>query len=273
MTHFPILVIGEDINAQLAPYDENLLVAPYPDPDWDHDEWLARATKYYTEFFPDKAPEDKSPQGLLAKYMEGDGDLRFDEDGHSTLYLTYNPKSKWDWWTIGGRWPEMLILKDGARANQAKKSQIDFQAMRDENLRKDQALWQKMLTATAGTTPPEESFGQLSDRLGDRDQAMRIWEANDWVQATRKITVFSAYETFHMHAENPEQSYFDEANAWPAPRVRAAVKDSQWHQYARAGWFGVFTDEMPVPEWDATVKRLIDEADDNETFTIIDCHI
>ncbi|MDF3280862.1 hypothetical protein [Gordonia sp. N1V] len=31
---------------------------------------------------------------------------------HGEVYSTYNPKSQWDWWTIGGRWGGMWQLKE-----------------------------------------------------------------------------------------------------------------------------------------------------------------
>jgi hypothetical protein len=56
MSHFTVMVIGENPENQLAPFDENILV---------------------------------------------DGD--------------YNQKSKWDWYTLGGRWSGMIKLKNGAK--------------------------------------------------------------------------------------------------------------------------------------------------------------
>lgn len=39
------------------------------------------------------------------------GEPKFDGDGNS--WSTYNPRSKWDWWALGGRWPNSLALMDG----------------------------------------------------------------------------------------------------------------------------------------------------------------
>ena len=48
------------------------------------------------------------------------------------LLTTYNPESKWDWWEIGGRWKNKLILKkgfEGSPCNEAFASDVDFQAI------------------------------------------------------------------------------------------------------------------------------------------------
>ena len=47
-----------------------------------------------------------------------------DEDGN--IYSTYNRKSKWDWWSEGGRWSGMLKLKAGGTVDSARISDIDF---------------------------------------------------------------------------------------------------------------------------------------------------
>lgn len=40
------------------------------------------------------------------------GEPKFDPDGNT--WSTYNPRSKWDWWQLGGRWPNSLALAEGA---------------------------------------------------------------------------------------------------------------------------------------------------------------
>ena len=65
--------------------------------------------KYVSEEFPLKlewTDEQHYQNGI--RYAE-DGDVR--EDG--ALRDTYNPLSKWDWWTIGGRWDEQYKDRQG----------------------------------------------------------------------------------------------------------------------------------------------------------------
>ncbi len=39
-----------------------------------------------------------------------------------------NPNRKWDWWTVGGRWPNKLILKSGGKADDANASDVNWDA-------------------------------------------------------------------------------------------------------------------------------------------------
>lgn len=53
---------------------------------------------------------------------------------------TYNPNSRWDWYSIGGRWHSYLYLKelddnsDPIRVNQATFAEIDWDYMIDNNI-------------------------------------------------------------------------------------------------------------------------------------------
>lgn len=51
-------------------------------------------------------------------------DSTTDENGN--LLSTYNPNSKWDWYSIGGRWSNFLKLKNGLCADSALLSDVDF---------------------------------------------------------------------------------------------------------------------------------------------------
>ena len=85
MSHFAVLIIGDDMEGQLAPYDENTEVEPYKKP----------------------------------CYCVHDGKRCYDceECDVNGLYTTtYNPKSKWDWYLIGGRFRGYFKLKNKVAA-------------------------------------------------------------------------------------------------------------------------------------------------------------
>lgn len=46
-----------------------------------------------------------------------------DEDGN--WYYECNPHARWDWWMLGGRWPNMLKTKDGKEVDVAKVKDIE----------------------------------------------------------------------------------------------------------------------------------------------------
>ena len=156
MSHFAVYVFtnkdGRDIDELLAPYDEEIVCAPYivytrqqaiekvreeindfknssiyqdflRDPDTykqnceneDH-------IKYLEEEFPKKMKwtDDECYEDLKRWYEED----MIDEDGN--LLSTYNPNSKWDWYEIGGRWSKELINKEGKNTDIDYANQIDW---------------------------------------------------------------------------------------------------------------------------------------------------
>ena len=77
-------------------------------------------------------PDNKhSIDSLLAPYNESlEVEAYDDDDGERT---TYNPESKWDWYEIGGRWKDLLILKSKLICDSALVSDIDFQTMQQRD--------------------------------------------------------------------------------------------------------------------------------------------
>ena len=110
MTHFIAMVRYEGelgdldniLEMMLAPYDENMEVNPYKK--WPDEDSVERMAKHY-EVSVDNLEK-------LVTYMEDwsgyEGGI---ENGKLYYMTTYNPESKWDWWTLGGRWSGLLKLK------------------------------------------------------------------------------------------------------------------------------------------------------------------
>lgn len=155
MSHFTVLVIGADLEGQLAPYDENTTVPVYveqtkeqaiqkeranlidyrdnglyaeylKDPEayvQDHG-WNAGHLTYITQEFPlilerlddDEFMYERAARWYDAEMIAPNGDL----------LSTYNPNSQWDWYQIGGRWDRMLITTDGRQVNECKAYELDI---------------------------------------------------------------------------------------------------------------------------------------------------
>lgn len=125
MTHFVCLVIGENVEEQLAPYDESIEVEPYRR--YVEKEMLSR----YKERLPDYRDLDIENHEQTAKFLnerDGSEDYQFDEKGVYRM-STHNPQSKWDWYDVGGRWSGFLPLKDGGEANVATIKEINLSAL------------------------------------------------------------------------------------------------------------------------------------------------
>ena len=87
MSHFVVVVVGDDVEGQLAPFNEQ---------DEKYLEWQEADVDALDEF-------RKYGFGMTyAEYCEENGyKLRGSKAG-----LMRNPNAKWDWWCVGGRWPD-----------------------------------------------------------------------------------------------------------------------------------------------------------------------
>jgi hypothetical protein len=151
MSHFTVLVVGDDVEAAMAPFDENKDVAEYVRRTKDQviSEGRAEIEKYrdglYAEYLAD--PEgyaaktfnprhltylrEEFPQKLTWTDEQVYADAiqwveRVDEDGNELS--TSNPHGEWDWWVIGGRWDRALVTKSGEKVNETTAGELDLDA-------------------------------------------------------------------------------------------------------------------------------------------------
>ena len=107
MSHFAVMVIGDNVEEQLAKYDENIKVEGYCTGEVPEDEKKCMIEHYERE----KGETFNSFDECYAKYGKGWNNNRYrkDVDGKWKEYSTYNPLSKWDWWQVGGRYSGVFI--------------------------------------------------------------------------------------------------------------------------------------------------------------------
>ncbi len=63
--------------------------------------WDLVAQLYNEKYYPDTA---LAVPGQVEDDEVDTNRLHVDDDGRAYSWTTYNPDSKWDWWSIGGRW-------------------------------------------------------------------------------------------------------------------------------------------------------------------------
>ena len=229
MSHFTVAVFhrpDQDIETLLAPYDETLRVEPYVE--FTREEAIAYARKHY------KSVADMSDDRCYA-YMAED----YKTDAEGNLLSTYNPKSKWDWWTEGGRWAGLLKV-DGKKVDSARVADIDFTP---DPLEYEAALRYWDVVVEHQEKRPGEEYVSLYgeqyylDYYGDRETYARY------------MTQFSTYAV--------------------------VTPDGEWHEKGRMGWFGA-SSETPdeARDWEEHYReRFLDTAEADWVLTIVDCHI
>ena len=229
MSHFTVAVFhrpDQDIETLMAPYDENLRVEPYVE--FTREEAIAYARKHY------KSVADMSDDRCYA-YMAED----YKTDAEGNLLSTYNPKSKWDWWTEGGRWAGMLKV-GGKKVDSARVADIDF-------------------------TPDPLEY----------EAALRYWDVVVEHQEKRPGEDYlSLYgEQYYLDYYEDRETYARYMTQFSTYAV--VTPDGEWHEKGRMGWFGA-SSETPdeARDWEEYYReRFLDTAEADWVLTIVDCHI
>lgn len=237
MSHFSVAVFTEsgneaEIERLLAPYYEGIELEPYV-------EFTRQQAIDYvrTHFDGMRDASDERCYELLAEDYRDSG--RIDDDGN--LLSTYNPESKWDWWSVGGRWNNALVQFDGKTCNCA--------AAQDVNFGIDDAAY--------------------------RD-AERFWEA--YVDGGEEIRARDDFRAFYRRGYYVEQFGTKERYASMSASRRPyafVTADGEWYETGKMGWWGV--DDATADSRDAYASAFdayLKIARAQHLFvTIIDCHI
>ena len=228
--------IDDYLSQVLAPYDENERVDPYRQAMDGRD--LERMAEHYKL---DPAALD----ALAAKMHEWSGNPAVVEDG--TLYeiRTYNPKSKWDWWTIGGRWSGYFKAKPDTEYATGSPGVFD--------------------------NAPTPGFADII-RQGDVD-----WEgmAHDAMEKAREWYRECVAKGRPPVLFGPAPADEDEfARSAASPATHAVIDaDGEWAESGTMGWFGVEIDPKDPKEWADEYVRYIGSLDRDDILVVVDCHI
>lgn len=300
MSHFTVMVIGPDHEAQLAPYHEfectgvadqyvvdvditdefRDVMADAEEDREDDQSALDYALEYYG--FDDQVVADESE-------VDRDGDHKFGfavvRDGELIQAVKRtNPNKQWDWYEVGGRWTGMLKLKPGAKgvqgrpglgtqgakrgyADQARMGDIDWEGMRDEAGEKAGVYWDRVRALAPNVW---ESWDSVISRFpGDTDGARNFYHNQTGRQALHQAKdLFWCEDSVLVGRLEYVQTARDSAGM-----TFAFVKDGVWMERGSMGWWGMSTDDMPKSEWYARMNEMIDGLDESTLITIVDCHI
>ena len=201
MSHYVVLVIGENPESQLEPFDENLECEPYLVGDVDEAE-KQRMLDFY-ERTGEKFNSFEECYAVNGNNWNGNR-YQLDNDGVWREYSTYNPDSKWDWYELGGRWSGGFIkLKDGCQGvvgcgswangyesgvDQAYKRDIDFDKI-------DRAQFIPYAVLYEGEWISRGDMGwwaiTLKEHYSSDDWHKKVWELID---SCSDDTLFSFYD-------------------------------------------------------------------------------
>lgn len=262
MSHYAVLVIhkeDQDIEELLTPYDKNLEVEPYLK--YRYDEAIKKAKEEYGY----RHCSNKE----LFKIFANDYRLI---DINGDLYSTYNPNSKWDWYSIGGRFDGDLDLTDEGieeAINYPNNPQWFKDMPREEQV--EHVKW-------VNTAPLKyiKWFTPLSEK--DKGELKRWWEIN--IDGDELKDGEEKNEYFFWNPEWFKRRYKDADTYLKVKEMvtffAVLTPDGEWHEPGQMGYFACAHCE-PEDElkWDLEFYDRFIEPNLNSDLicTVVDCHI
>ena len=267
MSHYAVLVIhdkGQDIKELLAPYSENIKVEPYLK--HRYSDAIKILKEQYVPFndFLKEYSDDELLEWFIdqySSYLLKDGDV----------YTTYNPNSKWDWYTIGGRFSDGLELTDEGIEETIKQNDHGWfgQASKEEQIE---------YVKYADSAPIKYIKWLTILSQEEKDELRRWWEINvegdELENGEEKDKYFFWNPDWYKRRYGDVDTYI---KLIQTTRFFAVLTpDGEWHEPSKMGLFAC-TDGEPEDElqWDLEFyDRFIKPNLDSDLIcTVVDCHI
>lgn len=240
MSHYTLLVIGDvNIEEALDPFWE-LDLNEY---DLKHD----YRAEFVLEYTPESAEEDRIKVSKTHPEYEKMTTEEFMGDYHCYSYYEkyggygyfWNPNGKWDWYSTGGRWAGFFKAKEGCKGELGGEGVYGKEAKEGyyDIIRKGDIDFE----------------GMKKDAL---EEAEKDW--NEYVNSKSKDII-----------REKKEEYIKRNSVIP---TFAVLKDSEWYEKGKMGWWGMVKDEKEEEEWEDEWVKLIESLPDDTLFTILDCH-
>lgn len=258
MSHYAVLVFlngDQDLSDLLAPYNEELeceqrICTPRA-------EFIESTRKYYKD-----EPEvfELSDDDFIEEMRVREYEL--DENGNEIT--TSNPQAHWDWWSVGGRWSDILKLTD--------------EALKLANSGED------IVFSSAGRRKGYCNAAKVKhlDFSGDDKEykeCIRFWELyvekqKPESEEEEELTKWEIYKPeYYLERYKTKEQYAEAKSRFSTWAV--VTPDGVWHQKGNMGWFACSdeSDDEAVA-WEMNFKeKFVDTADPEWVAVLVDCHI
>lgn len=286
MTHYTVCVIGEDIENQLAPFDETLEMPEYIS-DVISDEDKKSFIDCYTIYDSNKSYGIKSQEEasinlelsfeeLYSKFGKdwNSNSWRKNQDGTWCEYSTYNPKSKWDWYAVGGRWAGSLKLKENSDGELEKPKlnricpSIDIEKSKTYKKNLKERKVDSALKKDIDFSIDEEQY----------KEALRFWELyidkqEPITEEDRELIKWAYYKESYLKERYGNKETY--AKFIASFNTCAVLKDGAWYEAGETGWFGS-SSASPTEKGKferSLYDKFISDLPEDTRITIVDCHI
>lgn len=226
------------------------------------------------------------------------------DDNITKVVKRTNENAKWDWWVLGGRWQGLLIPKTSAKGtirgrpgpmgstserggvDVCRKGDLDIEAMKNVAVAERRAQWNEVVSRARkqNITLCEAELDDLRREFVRAEKAEReLWCSKDPrphrgehyeqhmpARLYEIRQVFSEFGPITTDEDIPIEKWIEKALPFS---TFAVLKDGQWYERGKMGWWAVVTDEKSREEWDRHLLELIREMPDEKWLSIVDCHI
>lgn len=291
MSHFTVLVIGDDVDAALEPFDETIELAKYVEytreqliaksrqkvEDYKNGlyaEYLADPVKYKAECTNDyhmRYIEEEFPKKLQwtdqQHYEEAICYYEPEDIGpNGEVYSTRNPQGYWDWYQIGGRWAGAITVKPGTTFDTPNFSWWWSAEEMDrviKTLKTDSALLKDI-----------DFDAMVAEDIQNYTERYNIIINWDTIPAEEKFGRFfwANDEIEFVKAGHSLQEYLDEFIPHPLSAY-AYIYNGIWNAKGKMGWFGCSDDKVSKWEWKKEFTKFISTLDPETRITFVDCHV
>lgn len=204
-----------------------------------------------------------------------------------------NPKAKWDWYKIGGRWTgffksfngrgfrgEPGLMTEMAKvgyADQIKKGDVDFAGMRQEKEEAAAILYDKVITIV-GCHEPQVPWSELLKTMfvtKGRDKAIKFYHGQARVKAMAEYNQANGHEYAGLELDEfvVSREEFIKSRGDMVGIPFAVVKDGEWYEKGEMGWWGAVHNEEDQATWNTKVSEMIAALPNDTLLTLMDCHI
>ena len=200
MSHYAVLVVGENPEKQLEPYCEDIIVPKY-EVGIVSDEEKKGMRDYYHSQKPDGGFDKLDFDKLYYFFGKSWNRNRWNKnlDGQWVEYSQYNENSKWDWYVLGGRFSGMIKLKDGAKGQFGSPGAFKNDVGIDSAIKKDIANIDEIRTfayLVNGLWYERGIAGSFGAVANEKDG--KLWEEQqkkliDWIDEDMKISIYDLH--------------------------------------------------------------------------------
>ena len=295
MSHFVVLVIGNNADKQLAPYNEDLREV-------FNDQTESLLEKYNTSSAPVIPIADGKWQYVSVK--EGGTETRFNvmyptfeafcadwedekpnEDGR--YGYMHNPNAKWDWYQVGGRWSGYFKAKPGTAGELGERSwatneiepgcydvirkgDIDFDAMVAEAHVTANKRYDLYEATVAGLDVPKP-WKEFREDFADVDDARVAFSGLPYNVALRAAKLDDWFSDSVATYGVGRDAYVKRAG-YNTFIPYAVVQNGEWAAKGEMGYFGMSNETVDESEWCERIAKLLLELPDDTLITAVDCH-